>query len=181
MLSMLSWPMALVKIGSRYSMPSREGWIAAGIVERGMHVAGVDDAPTVAEAVAVEAVDMEPALLVPLQRGDAVVLPFDQHLDRLAAQVAPRRTGRTAAAVRRVACALALRVKIASLADSLRACWCGNNCRRSLDQNSPQRSDAPVNTRLPAGSVERSGLPTRGPASSTTPSPQTITTFFCRS
>ena len=52
-----------------------------------MQLAGVDQAPAVAEVVGVDAGDVEAALAVPLQDGDAVDVPFQQQIDGVAAEL----------------------------------------------------------------------------------------------
>ena len=79
--------MASVKIGSRYSMPSREGCMRSRIVEGRVHAARVDVAPAIAKRVTVDAVDVEARLVVPLQDGHGVVLSLEEHVDRLASEL----------------------------------------------------------------------------------------------
>ena len=65
----------------------RDGRSRSRVVERRMQLAGVDHAPAVAEVVGVDAVDVEAALAVPLQDGDAVDVAFQQQVDGLAAEL----------------------------------------------------------------------------------------------
>ena len=145
-----------------------------------MHLAGVNDAPAIAEIVAVDAADVEASLAVVLQDGDAVDLPFEQQVDRVAAELRAHRTievDRPAAALRvadfageyrgpgRFVAALAGEVTIA----------------QPFDQDLPQRLGRAAED-LVAGRVGRIVIaPSSRPCSSTIPSAQTITTFFCNS
>ena len=75
------------------------------IVERGVHQAGVDVAPAIAETVRVEAAHVKTLAATPLKSGGGIVVAFDKKIDRFAAELR-RRNDQTESAAHRAGCDL---------------------------------------------------------------------------
>ena len=141
----------------------------------------MDHAPAVAKIVAVDAADVKASVAVVLQDGHAVDLPFQQQVHRMAAEL----RGVKAIEIDRPAAALGVPDFAGEDRGSGRfvAPFAGEVAvSQPIDQNLPQRFGRAAED-LVAGRIGRSAVtsPSSRPFSSTIPSAQTITTFFCSS